>query len=539
MELSRSNIGRVPAINESICEICESNTHLTKECPTIPAFKEVLHEQANFANNYKRPFSDTYNPSWQSHPNFSWKHGPTANESQGTPIPNTHEPPRRSLEDTLQAFMQGLTQINQNTMQSIQDLKNSVDRIEAQLNAREKGKFPAQPQSNPKGHHEQYEQVKSITTLRNGKTISKEIAKCKDSLNKKVGSHNDPLPNPKIVVPFSQRLLANNKETKDQEILETFKQVKINIPLLDAIKQIPSYAKFLKDLCTVKRKLNTQKKTILTEQVSAILKHNTPPKYKDPGCPTVSCNIGNFRIQQALLDLGASVNLLPYSVYEQLGLGELKPTKVTLQLADLSIKKPRGIVEDVLVQIDKFYFPVDFIVLDTQPVMNYTTQIPVILGRPFLATSNALINCRSGIMKLSFGNMTADFNIFHVPNQPEDNNENEELQEVNLINSFIGDSCTPSPSSKPLEACSNSSENEKEIKKFNTSRSPSPPAPTGKRQHHSKKLHKPHNCPFPSEIQAPNHKPQPLLAQLKNAYLGLLYFLYYSLYTSYFLYYCS
>ena len=241
--------------------------------------------------------------------------------------------------------------------------------------------------------------------------------------------------------------------------------------MLDAIKQIPSYAKFLKDLCTVKRKLNIQKKAILTEQVSAILKHNTPPKYKDPGCPTVSCNIGNFRIQQALLDLGASVNLLPYSVYEQLGLGELKPTKVTLQLADRSIKKPRGIVEDVLVQIDKFYFPVDFIVLDTQPVMNNTTQIPVILGRPFLATSNALINCRSGIMKLSFGNMTADFNIFHVSNQPKEDNENEEVQEVNLINSFIEDICALSPSSDPLEACPNPSENakgNKEIKKFST-----------------------------------------------------------------------
>ena len=142
-------------------------------------------------------------------------------------------------------------------MQSIQDLKNSVDRIEAQLNAREKGKFPAQPQSNPKGHQEQHEQVKSITTLRNGKTISKEIEKCKDSPNIREGEHNDPLPNPKIVAPFPQRLRANNKETKDQEILETFKQVKINIPLLDAIKQILSYAKFLKDLCTVKRKLNT------------------------------------------------------------------------------------------------------------------------------------------------------------------------------------------------------------------------------------------------------------------------------------------
>ena len=99
----------------------------------------------------------------------------------------------------------------------------------------------------------------------------------------------------------------------------------------------------------MKRKLYTQKKAFLTEQVSTILKHNIPPKYKDPGCPTISCIIGNFMIQQALLDLGASVNLLSYSIYEQLGLDELKPTKVTLQLADRFIKISRGVVEDVLV----------------------------------------------------------------------------------------------------------------------------------------------------------------------------------------------
>jgi hypothetical protein len=80
------------------------------------------------------------------------------------------------------------------------------------------------------------------------------------------------------------------------------------------------------------------------------------------------------------LDLGASVNLLPYSVYVQLGLGELKPTSMTLQLADRSVKVPRGIVEDVLIKVDKFYFPVDFIVLDTEPVHNLVSQIPVILG---------------------------------------------------------------------------------------------------------------------------------------------------------------
>lgn len=117
---------------------------------------------------------------------------------------------------------------------------------------------------------------------------------------------------------------------------QLFQQVKVNIPVVDAIKQKPSYAKFLKDLCTVKHKLNVQKKVFLTEQVSSIIQTNIAPKYKDPGCPTISIAIGGKRIK-ALLDLGARVNLLPYSIYEQLGLGEMKPTKVTLQLADCNI----------------------------------------------------------------------------------------------------------------------------------------------------------------------------------------------------------
>ena len=97
--------------------------------------------------------------------------------------------------------------------------------------------------------------------------------------------------------------------------------MKINIPLLDAIKQVPSYAKFLKDLCTVKRKLHVKKKAFLAEQVSSILQNNSSLKYKDPGCPTISCIIGENKIKKALFDLGASVNLFPYSVYEKLNLG--------------------------------------------------------------------------------------------------------------------------------------------------------------------------------------------------------------------------
>ena len=193
--------------------------------------------------------------------------------------------------------------------------------------------------------------------------------------------------------------------------------MKVNIPLLDIIKQVPAYAKFLKDLCTIKKRLGVEKKAFLTEQVSAIIQRKNPVKYKDPGSLTISVNIGGTCIDKSLLDLGASVNLLPYSVYKQLGLGELKPINITLSLADRSVKIPKGIVEDVLVKVDKFYYPVDFVVLDTEPIENGPNHVPIILGRPFLATANAIINCRNGVMQLTFGNMTLELNIFHLNNK--------------------------------------------------------------------------------------------------------------------------
>jgi hypothetical protein len=219
------------------------------------------------------------------------------------------------------------------------------------------------------------------------------------------------------------------------EIFKSLKQVRINIPLLDAIKQVHYFAKFLKDLCTVKRKLNVKKISFLVEQISVILQNNNALKYKDPGCPTISCFIGKHKIKKYLLDLGASVNLLPYSVFQSLNLGELKPTSVTLLLADRSVKVPRGIVEDVLVQVDKFIYLVDFIVLDTQPIEE-CNSFPVILGRLFLATSNALINYRNGLMKLSFANMTLEMNIFNICKQLRDDSD---LQEVDLIEELVYD----------------------------------------------------------------------------------------------------
>ena len=180
------------------------------------------------------------------------------------------------------------------------------------------------------------------------------------------------------------------------------------------IKQVPTYAKFLKDLCTVKRGLNVDKKAFLIEQVSAIIQCKTPVKYKDPGCPTILVNIRGTCVEKPLLDLGANVNLLPYSVYKKLGLGELKPTSITLSLEDRSIKIPKATVEDVLIQVDKFYYPIDFVVLDTEPIAVGANYVPIILGRPVLATSNAIINFRNGVKQLTFRNMTLELNIFHL-----------------------------------------------------------------------------------------------------------------------------
>jgi hypothetical protein len=135
-------------------------------------------------------------------------------------------------------------------------------------------------------------------------------------------------------------------------------------------------------------------------------------------------------IEHALLDLRASVNLLPFSVYLQLRLGKLKLTSVTLQLANRFVRKPRGVVEDVLVKVENFYYHVDFIILDTEPTLHPSANIPIILGRPFLATANALINRRNGRMKITFDSMTVEMNIFNVNRQQL---VDEDCEYVNLI----------------------------------------------------------------------------------------------------------
>ena len=118
--------------------------------------------------------------------------------------------------------------------------------------------------------------------------------------------------------PFPNRLAKSKKEEQEKDILDTFRKVEVNIPLLDAIKKVPRYAKFLKELCSSKRKIKGNEKVSVGENVSAILQKKLPPKCKDPGMFTIPCNIGNIRFERAMLKLGASINVMPYSIYASL-----------------------------------------------------------------------------------------------------------------------------------------------------------------------------------------------------------------------------
>ena len=115
-------------------------------------------------------------------------------------------------------------------------------------------------------------------------------------------------------------------------------------------------------------------------------------KSGDPGIPTISCSIGKTDIHNALCDLGAGVSVMPYSLYKRLGLGEYSPTTITLQMADKSTKQPIGMIEDVLLRIDEHVIPTDFIILE----MPEDEKVSIILGRPFLSTAGASVDCAEG-----------------------------------------------------------------------------------------------------------------------------------------------
>ncbi|XP_074265143.1 uncharacterized protein LOC141587567 [Silene latifolia] len=182
-------------------------------------------------------------------------------------------------------------------------------------------------------------------------------------------------------VPFPQRLAKPRIEKKYEKFVEILKGMNVTIPFLDMITEIPSYGKFLKELVTLKKK-NGEVQTInLSKEWVAI--------------------------KRALCDLGASVSLMPLSIFKRLDLGDLKPTRVSLQLADRSIKFPIGVIEDVPLVVGKLVIPCDFFVMDMPEDYN----VPIILGRPCLATGGAMIDVKSGKLSLQVGEDRVEFEL--------------------------------------------------------------------------------------------------------------------------------
>nr|GEU77236.1 hypothetical protein [Tanacetum cinerariifolium] len=281
-----------------------------------------------------------------------------------------------------------------------------MGQLAEEVHTQEVGKLPSYPDLNPKHKPGGYEYVNMVTSLRNGKTYNYDIKipsahdfshdvedfvtddeNVVEDGEGSVSSTTTPYP-AALEKPASARLAKKGPYSED--MWETFKQVKINLPLIDAIKQISAYA-------------------------NAVLSSSLPPKFKDHGAPLISVVVGNFTIKKALLDLGASINILPASLVDKYDLGTLRKTDIIISLSGRSTKIPRGILEDVIVKVDEFYYPVDFFVMDTESPYK-DVQPNIVLGRPFLAMIDARINCRTGAMDIAFGNRKLRLNVFNSLN---------------------------------------------------------------------------------------------------------------------------
>ncbi|KAM1962416.1 hypothetical protein ACFX16_022701 [Malus domestica] len=456
-------VQQVIVVPKQVCGVCSMMGHATNICPSL--MDQGGLEQANALGGFQGqqrqkydPYSNNYNAGWRDHPHLKWNNQDNGQQSipnnynrppgffQARPQapfqPQQQQAPSKSLEDLIASLANSTQSHQQKTDKAIENLERQMSQLASLMGQQHQpGRLPSQTVTNPNA-----EQLNAMT-LRSGKEIFKQDEDSTETekspkdteLNKKdsdkVSKEIQNSFNSCVPIPFPRRFMKSKKEQTDKEILDTFRKVQVNLPLLDAIKQVPKYAKFLKELCTNKRRFNDQETVALSEEASAVLQRKLPPKLKDAGSFTIPCVIGGKEFGRALCDLGASINLMPYSVYESLNLGELKETKVIIQLADRSNRYPKGLLEDVLVQVNELIFPADFFVLEMEhdPM---PTALPLILGRPFLRTARTKIDVYDGTLTMEIDGEIVKFRIFDAMRYP---NDFESCFSIDAFNYFVQD----------------------------------------------------------------------------------------------------
>ncbi|XP_061349033.1 uncharacterized protein LOC133294399 [Gastrolobium bilobum] len=322
-----------------------------------------------------------------------------------------------SLEDLVKQMATSNLEFQQRTEFIIQNLQTQIGQLATSMNQAQpsSSSLPSQTVPNPKGSGNV-----SAISLRSGKQLKEpnksvvESSQGGDSSSRKQNTDTSDI---HIPLPFLQRAIQSKKQAakaQDKEILDTFRKVEVNILLLDAIQQIPRYAKFLKELCTNKKRLKGDERVSVSQNVSALIQP-MPKKCQYPGTFTIPCIIGNSIFHDCMLDLGAFINVMPESVYKSLGLGPLRATGIVVQLANRSSVHPSGVVEDILVRVNNLIFPTDFYVLGME---GETPSSTIILGRLFVKTVKTKIDVHAGTLSMEFGDSIINFNIFDTMKYP-------------------------------------------------------------------------------------------------------------------------
>ncbi|KAH9724028.1 hypothetical protein KPL70_007340 [Citrus sinensis] len=357
--------------------------HDFDNCPGNPA-------SVNYVGNFNRQlqnnsYSNTYNPGWKQHPNFSWsrqnRNAPILNrQNRNTQPPDFHQQgqgqnhisqdPITSLEALIKEYITNNEAIVQSQAVSLRNLKNQMGQLATAMSSMTQGNLPSNTEDPRREGKENTTKGQATATAEGTQTVhvEKEVATPVATIYNKPNKQSLVPPEAsqqfRHPPPFLQRFQKQKQDKQFSKFLNVLKQLHINIPFVEALEQMLNYVKFLKDILARKRRLGEFKTIALTQENNHMLQSKMPTKVKDPGSFTIPYSIGTRYTGRALCDLGASINLMPLSVFKQLGVGEYRPTTVTLQLADRSHVYPEGKIEDVLVNVDKFIFPVDFIVLE-------------------------------------------------------------------------------------------------------------------------------------------------------------------------------